>query len=62
MKIAEEAPIFGLLFSNEKIVLILTKHSLGYIFGDFFFTNSSGHPGHWLCFSLVHMSLEKSSL
>jgi hypothetical protein len=24
---------------------ILTKNGLGYILGDFFFSNSSGHPG-----------------
>jgi hypothetical protein len=39
-------PNVGLLFSKEKnCVLILTKSGLGYILGDFFSTNSSGHPG-----------------
>jgi hypothetical protein len=43
-KITEVVHIFQLLFSTVKwYELILTKHGLGYVLGDFF-TNSSGHP------------------
>jgi hypothetical protein len=41
--IIEEARTFGLLFSHQKYVLILTKKELGYIWGDFC-TILSGHP------------------
>jgi hypothetical protein len=46
LKIAKVPQILEALFPRSSCALILAKHELGYILGDFI-ANSSGHPaGH----------------
>jgi hypothetical protein len=46
LKISEVSYLFELLYSIIKFKHeIGSKNGLGYILGDVFFTNSSGHPG-----------------
>jgi hypothetical protein len=48
LKIKEAAHLFKVSYSTEKNdALILSDIRLGNSLGNFFFTNSSGHPACW---------------